>query len=116
MELSVENDIPDDGCLFCSLPYAILYAFDFGYFALCLGSSSLYFNIGLFFCEFIVIYTISRGVFMIRGFQFTDFRLYHFYVFSYIMYGAHKMTYFSTWFPSGSILFKSQMDGVRVVY
>ena len=49
------------------------------------------FNIGIFSCEFIVlIYTISRGVFMIRGFQFTDFRLYHFYVFSYIMYGIHK--------------------------
>ena len=29
--LSVESDIPDDGCLFCSLPYAILYAFDSGF-------------------------------------------------------------------------------------
>ena len=33
------------------------------------------FNIGLFFWGFIVIYTISRGVFMIRGCQFTDFLL-----------------------------------------
>ena len=62
------------------------------------------------------LYDLSRCIYDQRVPIYGFSSMSHFYVFSYIMYGIHKMMFFSMRFPSGSILFKSQMDGVRVVY